>query len=88
MYRITVLEFSWAFSRFIDIVVEVPQLKIVYVSDKLDKWIIAYYCCIGSQVFFYALRTIYRLVGNRNSIPMVELIRLDSTTFLGYTTKF
>jgi len=55
-------EFFWTSSRFIDVVVEVPQLKIVYASDKLDKWIIAYYCCIGFQVLSYTWDLIYRFL--------------------------
>jgi len=87
MYAPTILEFFWTFSRFIDIVVEVPQLKIVYASEKIDKWIIVYYCCIGSQVFLYTLRAIYTFVGSQNSIPMVELIHVAFTTFPGTATK-
>lgn len=72
MYAPVLLEFSWAFSRFIDIVVEVPQLKMTHASDKLDGWIIAYYCSIGSQVFFSTLNLIERFVENWQFILAVE----------------
>lgn len=68
----TVLEFFWAFSRFIDVVVEVPQLKMIFVSDKFNKWTIAYYCCAGSHVFFYTLNLIYRFVWNQNDVPVAH----------------
>ena len=87
MYIPTFSEFLWASSRFIDVVVEVPQLKMVYVSDRLDKWIIAYYYCIGSQVFVYTLRLVYRFVVDQNDAPVGELIRLHSTTFLALNTQ-
>ena len=86
MYIPTIPEFFWTFSRFIDVLVEVPQLRIVYTSDKLDKWIIGYYCCIGFHVFSTTLNLLYRFVENQNGIPTAELIRFDAT-FLGYETK-
>ena len=87
MYLPTIPEFIWAFSRFIDAVLEVPQLKRVYISEELDKWIVAYYCCIGSRVVFYVISAVYRFVGNRNDIPAGGLISLDSVTLLGTRTN-
>ena len=66
MYTPSVSEFFWAFSRVIDVVVEAPQLKMIWVSGGLDKWMTAYYCCIGSHVFVYAMHLIYRSVRNQN----------------------
>ena len=84
MYAPNIVEFFWAFSRSIDVVVEVPQLKRVYNSEKLDRWIIAYYCCIGARgvIAIVRLALWYRFVENRNGIPARELIRLDSATSL------
>ena len=62
MYSPTLLEFFWAFSRFLDVFVEIPQLRMLWSSDKLDEWIIAYYCSVGAQVLFYTLSFIHRFV--------------------------
>ena len=72
MYTPSVYEFSWAFSRVIDAVVEAPQLKMIWASGGLDKWITAYYCCIGSHVFVYGMHLIYRFVQNRSDAPRRE----------------
>jgi len=69
MYLPTIWEFLWSFSRFIDVVLEVPQLKRVFVSEEVDKWIIAYYCCIGSRVLLCAVNLVYRLVKSQDVIP-------------------
>jgi len=86
MYTPSISEFFWAFSRVIDVVVEVPQLKMFWVSGGLGKWMTAYYCCIGSHVFVYAMHLIYRFVPNHNDVPVRELIRVGSTTLLGFNT--
>ena len=69
MYAPTISEFLWSFSRFIDVVLEVPQLKRVFVLEELDKWIIAYYCCIGFRVLLCAVNLVYRFVENQNGVP-------------------
>ena len=71
-YAPTISEFLWSFSRFIDVVLEVPQLKRVFVSEKLDKWIIAYYCCIGARVLLCAVNLVYRFVKNQKGTPGKE----------------
>jgi len=81
MYLPTFTEFFWTFSRFIDVLVEIPQLRMLYASERLDKWIITYYTCIGSHVIFYTMSLIYRFVENQNDVPVGELIRLYSAAF-------
>jgi len=72
MYTPSVLEFFWAFSRVIDVMVEVPQLKMIWISGRLDKWMTAYYCCMVSYVFFYAMHMIYRFVQDKNDARVRE----------------
>lgn len=52
----------WALAGFLDIYVETPQLRMLWSSDKLDGWTIAYYCSVGVQIFSYVLGSIYGFV--------------------------
>ena len=62
MYSPTLLEFFWAFSRVLDVMVELPQLRILWFEHNLDEWFIAYYCSIGANVLFYILDFVHRFV--------------------------
>jgi len=60
MYAPTVLEFAWSFSRFLDVVLEIPQLKMVFVAEKVDEWITGYYFTIGIRVILCIVNWVYR----------------------------
>jgi len=51
-YGTSITDYSWAFSRFLDLSLEVPQLRRVYFAENLSKWIVAYYVAIGLHDFF------------------------------------
>ena len=73
----TVPGMFWAIAGFLDIYVETPQLRMLWSSDKLDGWTIAYYCSVGVQIFFYVLGSIYGFV--RDWYNTVELTSFRST---------
>ena len=73
MHVPTVSEFLWSFSKFIDVVLEVPQLKRVFSSETLDEWIVAYYSCIGSRAVLCIVDLVYRFVECQNTFRRENL---------------
>ena len=61
-YDTSITDYFWTFSRFLDLLLEVPQLRRVYFAEKLSRWIVVYYVAIGLHVFFHVNDFVYTFV--------------------------